>query len=88
MFVLYLKLCRVNYYNWQSNTSYTGVFYIPGSPRRVTIQDPSQITVTGEGIARGVRGEDATFTVNASGVGGNINVEIESIIVLFYRCGN
>ena len=32
--------------------------------------------MTGEGISRGTKGEETTFTVNASGVGGNIKVEI------------
>ncbi|XP_045200406.2 filamin-B-like isoform X2 [Mercenaria mercenaria] len=49
-----------------------------GSPGRVTIQDPSQISVTGEGVARGTKGEETSFTVNASGVGGNIKVEISA----------
>lgn len=41
------------------------------------MEDPSQISVTGEGIQRGTKGEDATFSVNAGGVGGNIKVEVE-----------
>lgn len=49
---------------------------IRGSPGRVTINDPSQITVTGEGITRGTKGEETTFTVSAAGIGGNIKVEI------------
>ncbi|KAL4219915.1 hypothetical protein ACF0H5_020327 [Mactra antiquata] len=49
---------------------------ILGSPARVSIQDPSHITVSGEGITRGTKGEDSTFTVNASGVGGNIKVDV------------
>lgn len=47
-----------------------------GSPARVNITDPRQISVTGEGVSRGTRGEDTSFKVNASGVGGNIKVEI------------
>lgn len=42
----------------------------------MSIQDPSQISVTGEGIARGTKGEETSFTVNAVGIGGNIKVEI------------
>jgi len=43
----------------------------------VRIEDPGQISVTGEGIVRGTKGEDTMFSVNAGGVGGNIKVEIE-----------
>ncbi|XP_052782303.1 filamin-B-like isoform X2 [Mya arenaria] len=48
-----------------------------GSPSRVTVEDPSQITVSGEGILRATRGDDSSFSVNASGVGGNITVKVK-----------
>ena len=43
----------------------------------MSILDPSLISVTGEGIARGIKGDDATFNVNATDIGGNITVSID-----------
>lgn len=43
----------------------------------MNIFDPSLISVTGEGISRGIKGEDARFLVNAKDVGGNITVKID-----------
>ena len=43
----------------------------------MSILDPSQISVTGEGIVRGIKGEDTKFEVNATDVGGNITVKID-----------
>ncbi|XP_052216594.1 filamin-A-like isoform X3 [Dreissena polymorpha] len=51
---------------------------IRGSPARVSVQDPSQVSVTGEGILHGTKGEDSSFKVNASGVGGNVKVDVSA----------
>ena len=48
-----------------------------GSPARVNIFDPSLVSVTGEGISRGIKGEDTQFQVSAKDVGGNITVKID-----------
>jgi len=52
-----------------------------GSPGRVKIEAPDQIAVSGDGVRRAMRGEDATFTVSAAGVGGNIAVDIAGSVL-------
>lgn len=64
--------CDHNYISSQLN-SYNTL----GSPARVSVQDPGQISVTGEGLIRGTKGEDSVFSVNSGAVGGNIKVDIE-----------
>lgn len=49
-----------------------------GSPGRVSVHDPGLVSVSGDGIVRGTKGEEAIFTVNASDIGGNITVNIDA----------
>ncbi|KAL5004306.1 hypothetical protein ScPMuIL_017762 [Solemya velum] len=50
---------------------------IPGSPREVEVLDPGDIIVTGDGIEKGIRGEEASFTVSGGHGGGVIGAEIQ-----------
>lgn len=49
---------------------------VTGCPKLVNVVDPGQITVTGEGISRGLCGKESRFIVNTGDLGGNIVVNI------------
>ncbi|XP_060074083.1 filamin-A-like [Ylistrum balloti] len=50
---------------------------ITGCPKLVDVVDPGQITVTGEGIVRGLCGKESRFIVNTGDLGGNIVVIVK-----------